>query len=175
MAITARPINLDSTHGWPRRDLEIASIFVEKAPAAAESEIFSRTSQKLQAFDALQAQLFKSSAYGPNWDSYGAEAPSPNSVAAAQVLLGEAQALETLPSTIIASAEGGGLAAYFIARGRTSYIEFYNDGDTIVAHYGADCPSAVPPIERDPQSLTGALEVIRAFLAADPAHAPPTH
>ena len=174
MAITARPIDLESTHGWPRVDLKIASIFVENAPAAAESKIFSRTSQKLQAFDALQAQLFKSAAYGANWDSYGAEAPSPNSVAAVQIFLGEAQALEILPTAIVASAEGG-LAAYFIAGGRTSYIEFYNDGETIVAHYGADCLSVVAPIERDSQSITGALEAILAFLGADPAHASPSH
>ncbi len=170
MAITARPIDLESTHGWPRIDLQIPPVFVKNALVAAEPEVVSRTNQKLQAFDELQSQLFRSAAYAGNWDSYGAEPPAPSTVSAAQVLLGEAQTLETLPNTIVASAEGG-LAAYFFSPNRTSYIEFYNDGESVLARYGEDVTTVVVQIERDRHSLTRALEAISVFLAADPAHA----
>lgn len=86
------------------------------------------------------------------WDSYGAEPPTAEAIAASRTILRELAGALICPSAIVPSAEGG-VSIYFIKDNRTVYIENYNDGAQALVTYdrsghtdvfeiGTDIPSA---------------------------------
>lgn len=64
----------------------------------------------------------------PDWDTYGADAPSERAIETAKSFLDELGENNPDPSRIAPSAEGG-VAVTFASGTRTYMIEFFNDGD----------------------------------------------
>ena len=80
------------------------------------------------------AMLDRMSKLKADWDSYGAEPPTRNAIQGSKKILDALAAKLILPSTIVASAEGG-VSTYFIAGLRTAYVETYNDGSQVLVTY----------------------------------------
>ena len=102
-----------------------------------------------------QATLDRTSKMEPNWDSYGAEAPSADSIKASKAILAKLSKELVLPSAIVASA-GGGISIYFIVGSRTAYVETYNDGSQALVMYDKDGNSEILEIGSEiPKSEVG--------------------
>lgn len=82
-----------------------------------KSEDFRR---KLQAMETLQ----------DNWDTYGAEAPNPQTISDAISLLVQMEHMRFLPSEVLASSEGG-IALSFKSASRYADIELLNSGEVL--------------------------------------------
>jgi len=81
-----------------------------------------------------ESEFDELSRLAPNWDSYGAEAPSPAAISAARSILKTLCESLILPNAIVASASGG-VSIYFFGGERTAYIENYNDGAQALVMY----------------------------------------
>jgi hypothetical protein len=102
-----------------------------------------------------ESALSRISSLPPNWDSYGALPPSPGSIGASKTILERLAQDLILPSTIVASAEGG-VSIYFISGQKTAYIESYNEGNQALVMYDQTGAIEVLEIERDvPTSSVG--------------------
>jgi hypothetical protein len=98
-----------------------------------------------------------------DWDSYGAPAPTRDSVDRTRRLLEHMKNRQFLPTTIVPSAEGG-IAAYFISGTRTAYVEYRNSGETVIAMYDAVGEPAIKELRPDENDLDS-LEAVRSYLA----------
>jgi hypothetical protein len=99
-----------------------------------------------------ELDLDRMSGMEPDWDSYGAEPPSPGAIQSSREILNELAGALILPSAIVPSSEGG-VSIYFMSGDRTAYIETDNDGslalvmydqqgNTEVLEFGRDIPRA---------------------------------
>jgi hypothetical protein len=84
----------------------------------------------------------------PNWDSYGAPSPNANAVQASREVLKHLAENHILPTSIVASAEGG-IAIYFMRGERSAYIESDNEGDQTLVLYGRQIPTEVLEVETE--------------------------
>jgi hypothetical protein len=83
-----------------------------------------------------------------DWDSYGAEPPSPEAIRASKEILEELAGALILPSTIAPSAEGG-VSVYFMTGNRTAYVETYNQGSQALVMYDQNGNTEVLELGRD--------------------------
>jgi hypothetical protein len=83
----------------------------------------------------LQEDLELARSLQDNWDSYGAESPSGDVIRQGRDLLVALAARQILPDAIVPSAEGG-IALYFTQDETTTYVEYRNSGEAILANYG---------------------------------------
>ena len=83
-----------------------------------------------------------------NWDSYGAEPPGADAIRASREILEELAGALILPSTIVASAEGG-VSIYFMRGNRTAYVESYNHGSQALVLYDQQGNTDVLELGRD--------------------------
>jgi hypothetical protein len=83
-----------------------------------------------------------------DWDSYGAEPPSPAAILASRQILNELAEKLILPSSIVPSA-GGGVSIYFMRGDRTAYIESYNEGSQALVMYDDEANTEVLELGRD--------------------------
>jgi len=96
----------------------------------------------------------------PNWDSYGAPAPSGRSIANAIRVLNLLESLNLDPTRILPSAEGG-VGICFVREDRYADIECSNDGEVLGVYYvGAQMP-ALLETDGTEASISAALEQIR--------------
>ncbi len=115
-------------------------------------------------FSVLEQELKKAAQCCDDWDSYGASAPSAQSVKAAEAFLDSAREQFLEPTTVVASAEGG-IATYFMSGARTAYMEYRNTGEFILGMYGADQPVVQEGISDGSERLRSLFQ-IRDYLAS---------
>jgi hypothetical protein len=114
-------------------------------------------------FSALEQQLLKVASYHAGWDSYDAEAPSPATVHNTQLLLKRMRQSGFVPSSVVASAEGG-IAIYFFRGDKTAYIEYRNSGEALAAMYDRETLPVVMELDATEASALEALTRIREYL-----------
>jgi hypothetical protein len=102
----------------------------------------------------------------PNgWDSYGAEAPTVASVAAANRVLAALRGSSTPPSRITASAEGG-VGICFIQGEKYADIEILNNEVMLATMYRGASEPRIWELENREESIRAAIEQIRVHLSA---------
>jgi hypothetical protein len=101
-----------------------------------------------------------------DWDSYGAPAPSRQSIGSAKLAVERLRFSQLLPSIVTPSAEGG-VSIYFSRGSQKAFIEFLNEGDVLLARYGKDDEPNVKVLRNGLQDLNDqAIQEIRDHLGA---------
>lgn len=100
---------------------------------------------------------------GDDWNSYGAEKPSPATIKAAARFLGRLRREFFMPNRIIPSADGG-IAVYFNRRDKTSYLEYRNSGEVILAMYDKHSDPEVLELTKSDGDESTAFNSIRGYL-----------
>jgi len=127
-----------------------------------------RTSQFLQVeshYQELRLSLAKHSKLRNDWNSYGAEKPSSHAIEAIVRLLSRLRNESFLPLTLVPSAEGG-IAAYFKANDRVSYLEYRNSGEVILAMYDQHSEPDVRELSENDADESRAIALIREYITA---------
>ena len=124
----------------------------------------SDTSHKIRAYARLNVQLRGACGLKRNWDSYGAPAPNQLSLSLASQLLASLKFETLMPTALVPSAEGG-IALYFIANEKTSYIEFRNSGEAISAMYDLESDPVVEEFYPTSDRTNRAIREITNYLA----------
>jgi hypothetical protein len=132
--------------------------------ALKQSEIGSGYLTMLAEFSALEQQLLKVASYHAGWDSYDAEAPSSATVRSTKWLLKRMRQLGFVPSSVVASAEGG-IAIYFFRSEKTAYVEYRNSGEALAAMYDRETLPVVIELDATEASSLEAITRIREYLA----------
>lgn|ERR1017187_1020666 len=114
-------------------------------------------------FSAIEQQLHRVASYNCGWDSYDAEAPDPATVEMTKRLLKHMRQSGFVPSSIVASVEGG-IATYIFKGGKTAYIEYRNSGETVAAMYDRESHPIVMELDTSEGSALEALNRIREYL-----------
>ncbi len=110
-------------------------------------------------------QLDSMSFLGPNWDSYGADAPSETSRTVAARILGLLESVAFPPARIVPSAEGG--VGFCFAEGdRYADIECLNSGEILGAIYRGREEPKVWELEGTEQSIKQAIQQLRVHFTA---------
>ncbi len=100
-----------------------------------------------------------------NWDTYGSEAPSRDSVEAAGKIA-EACIDEGLyPDAIVPSAEGG-VALCFVRHGRYADIELFNSGEILAVRYSKDEDPVSWTVEKNLGATYDAIRAISKYISA---------
>jgi hypothetical protein len=121
-----------------------------------------------EAFALLTEQLRRMHSLAADWDSYGAPAPEPATIASAGQALRRLRSSLLLPEVVAPSAEGG-VSIYFSQGQQKAFIEFLNEGDVLLARYGKDDEPNVEVLRNGLQDLDDqALREIRDHLGARP-------
>ena len=119
-----------------------------------------------EAFALLSQRLASMRSLAANWDSYGAPAPAPATIADAGRALKRLQLSLLAPELVAPSAEGG-VSIYFSQGPQKAFIEFLNEGDVLLARYGKDDEPNVKVLRNGLQDLDDqALREIRNHLGA---------
>jgi hypothetical protein len=98
-----------------------------------------------------------------NWDTYGAEPPTTETIAHALKLLIRLQREAFTPTRIVPSSEGG-VAVFFTRGGRYADIEFLNTGEVLAVTYTGKAEPDVWEITGEP--LEPDIRRIRNHLTA---------
>jgi hypothetical protein len=127
-----------------------------------------KTSQFLRVqrrFIELRSSLALQSKLSDDWNSYGAERPSAHTIELTFRLLNKLRHELFLPVQLIPSAEGG-IAAYFKADDRVSYLEYRNSGEVILAMYDQHSEPDVRELTENDADESRAIALIREFIRA---------
>lgn len=101
----------------------------------------------------------------PNWDTYGGDAPTSDSIRNAKAIIGKAIVQGLLPSAILPSAEGG-VAVCFATQLKYADIECLNSGEILAVHYGRDEEPHAWVVGQDENDAEITIRTISEFLAA---------
>jgi len=142
-----------------RSRLELFDGFIQQA--FRTSEFLQIQSRYIQ----LRGSLTAYSTLSDNWNSYGAEHPSPHTVELTLRLLNTLRHELFLPVRVIPSAEGG-VAAYFKADDRVSYLEYRNSGEVILAMYDQDSEPDIRELTENDADESRAIALIREHIRA---------
>jgi hypothetical protein len=124
------------------------------------SEYLSQTMARVE----LENKLRRLSRLSNNWDSYGSESPSPESISLALEIGASFIKLGLFPDATVPSSEGG-VALCFIRNKKYADVEFFNSGSVIaVRHSPEDDPKAWT-ITRDNATITTAATIISQYLS----------
>lgn len=143
----------------PRRTLEYFYRFLQQD--FRTSEFLRIQTQFIQ----LRSSLAMQSKLNDDWDSYGAERPSPHTVELTLRLLNKLRHELFLPVRLIPSAEGG-IAAYFKAADRVSYLEYRNSGEVILAMYDQESEPDIRELTENDDDESRAIALIRRHIRA---------
>jgi hypothetical protein len=127
-----------------------------------------RSSKFLQVqsqYRTLRSSLVTCSRLIDDWNSYGAEKPSAHTLALTLRLLNKLRDQFFLPSQIVPSAEGG-VAAYFKADDRVSYLEYRNSGEVILAMYDRQREPDIRELTDNDVDESKAIAIIRQYIRA---------
>ena len=116
-------------------------------------------------FASASAELSKAASSKQGWDSYDAEAPSPASVATANRVLALLRRSSTAPTRIVPSAEGG-IGICFVEGDSYADIEILNSDEILATTYRGQSEPRIWELQTRDDSITAAIEQIRAHLAA---------
>jgi len=112
---------------------------------------------------AAYKKLSKLALLEADWDSYGAEAPTRDSIDAAREILRALADAELEPTSVDPSAEGG-VCLSFQRGGRYGDIECFNSGGILAVTSTGPDDTNVWEIERSSVQLGRALSRIRTFI-----------
>ena len=115
--------------------------------------------------DAIEAKLDALAKLQQNWNTYGAEPPSEDSVRWAKVALLLLRDKKLCPSSAKASARGGAVLC-FDEHPRYASLEFFNSGDIVLLTAARPGPPTTRQIRPHLAPLVGALAEISEFLSA---------
>jgi hypothetical protein len=121
--------------------------------------------QSQNRFRELRSSLVEYSKFGDDWNSYGAEKPSAHTIDLTKRLLNKLWNELLLPTQLVPSAEGG-IAAYFKAGERVSYLEYRNSGEVILAMYDQNSEPDVQELTENDADESRAIALIRAYITA---------
>jgi hypothetical protein len=127
-----------------------------------------RTSEFLQIqsqYTQLRGSLAAYSTLSDDWNSYGADRPSAHTIGLTLRLLNNLRRELFLPVHLIPSAEGG-VAAYFKAGDRVSYLEYRNSGEVILAMYDRDSEPDIRELTENDADESRAIALIREYITA---------
>jgi len=131
-------------------------------------ELVFSTSRFLQTesqYQKLRSNIVFCSHLNDDWNSYGAEKPTVRTIQAVNRLLSRLHIEFFLPTRVIPSAEGG-VAAYFSADDKTSYLEYRNSGEVILAMYDRQSEPVIFELSESDADESRALSLIRDYLTA---------
>jgi len=100
-----------------------------------------------------------------NWDSYGADKPSPSAIKATAEFMEKVRAEPFVPDRIIPSAEGG-IAIYFTKGPKTAYVEYRNSGGVILAMYDDKNDPLIVELAKNDADEYRALRLIRNYVTS---------
>jgi hypothetical protein len=143
----------------PRNRRELFDSYIQEAFRTSEFLQIQRRFIQLRSSLAMQSKL------SDDWDSYGAERPSPHTVELTLRLLNKLRHELFLPVRLIPSAEGG-IAAYFKADDRVSYLEYRNSGEVILAMYDQHSEPDVRELTENDADESRAIALIREHIRA---------
>ena len=125
-----------------------------------------RSSKFLQVqnqYGKLRSSLATYSKLTDDWNSYGAEKPSTHTLELILRLLNKLRDEFFLPSQLVPSAEGG-VAAYFKADDRVSYLEYRNSGEVILAMYDQQSEPDIRELTENDADESRAIALIRQYV-----------
>jgi hypothetical protein len=85
----------------------------------------------------LENTLSRLSGLNANWDTYGSEPPSEQSIAVAAAIAKAFIGFGLIPDAVGPSAEGG-VAICFVRNKKYADIECFNSGETLAVRYSSD-------------------------------------
>lgn len=100
-----------------------------------------------------------------NWNSYGAEKPSPATIKAVARFLRKLRTELFMPNRVIPSAESG-IAVYFTRGDKTAYLEYRNSGEVILAMYDNVSDPLVVELTETDADESRAISDIRDYITA---------
>lgn len=100
-----------------------------------------------------------------NWDTYGAEAPSLETISNAIDLLVRMEQISFLPSDVLASSEGG-VALSFKSATRYADIELLNSGEVLAVIAEGSQQPVVWEVEKSNTGFEGAISTIYVHFSA---------
>jgi hypothetical protein len=113
----------------------------------------------------LRGALTTYSKLSDDWNSYGAEKPSAQTINLTLRLLNKLHYELFLPTRVIPSAEGG-VATYFKADDRVSYLEYRNSGEVILAMYDQHSEPDIRELTENDADESRAIALIREYITA---------
>ena len=153
----------DAQKGLEQAALSLSSDMARRQYADLLLENFA---DKNASFTVLEDQLSLIGSLQEGWDSYDAPAPAKETIESARHAIGRLRSEQLLPETVTPSAEGG-VAIYFSRGKQKAFIEFLNEGGTLLARYGKDDEPHVEVLRNGLQDLNDqALQEIRNHLGA---------
>jgi hypothetical protein len=138
-----------------------------------EYEIVERATKKsidssfllsLSQFRTLVNELLSLESLPKGWNSYGAEPPSPDSVARAKAFLASPVLFAALPSSITPSAEGGVAILFAGANGHRVLVEFLNCNEDYGLFYNLLGDSQTIMCDSNPDSKSALLARVATYL-----------
>jgi hypothetical protein len=113
----------------------------------------------------LKDKLDRARSLKSGWDSYGAPAPNGLTIDRASEGLRISRLRRNLPSTVVASAEGG-IALCWDSRSKHAYIEYTNDASVVLAMYDLRETLAVDELSPSIESIAEAINRVGRFITA---------
>jgi hypothetical protein len=129
----------------------------------AEGRSTSRFLQIVKTYQEMRSSLDACAALPDNWDSYGAEKPSPHSVEATHRFLERLFAELLMPNRVIPPAEGG-IAVYFNSDNKTAYLEYRNSREVILAMFDDHSDPIIVELTENDADESRALSLIRSYI-----------
>jgi hypothetical protein len=113
----------------------------------------------------LQNKITAMKTLSDNWDTYGAEPPSPQTMFTAMQLLLQMEREDFLPGDALASAEGG-VALCFKTANRYADIELLNSGEILAVIAEGQNEPVVWEVEKNDAGFTEAIKRIYEHISA---------
>jgi hypothetical protein len=113
----------------------------------------------------LENRLRQLSALRANWDTYGSEPPSPESLAAAGAIARAFINFGLIPDVVGPSAEGG-VAICFVRNQKYADIECFNSGETLAVRYSANEDPRAWAIQPNDVASVETIEIFSKYLSA---------
>lgn len=163
MALAYQPaidLTPPSMNRFYSRERAITEIGCKQARFLEHSEYF-----RVQGIDEAWERLTSTALLSSNWDSYGAEPPSPESRKIARRILQLLQKQRVSPTRLVPSAEGG-IGIIFWGKSIYADIECLNSGEILTAKYRGKGTPVIQEIGHSDAELIAAIEQIRVYLAS---------
>ncbi len=113
----------------------------------------------------LENRLGQLSALRANWDTYGSEPPSKESVTAAAVIAKAFIDFGLIPDAVGPSAEGGVAISFFRNR-KYADIECFNSGETLAVRYSSDEKPTAWEVQVDDAASDATIQFFSKYLSA---------
>jgi len=127
--------------------------------------------QTRKSVSCLNDKLSEISGLAVDWDSYGAPAPTADTITQARDAIQFLWSRNLLPEVAAPSAEGG-TVLYFSSGPQKAFLEFLNEGEVVLAQYSKDDEPNIRTLQNGLQDLddNSVAEIRRHLLSAGTQH-----